>query len=150
MISIVTYGALKLSVLFLFRRIFIGALFSKVSLLALSIVLAWTVAFFFATLFQCGTIPSRLWTSPRDVATYCSAYKYIQLGHATSDVATDLVVLTIPMPIIWRLHMTTRQKLGLLIVFMLGYMYGSEMVLLGNEFILTSVVLGLQLQLLLE
>ncbi|EED14508.1 conserved hypothetical protein [Talaromyces stipitatus ATCC 10500] len=122
MISIVAYGALKLSVLFLFRRIFIGPLFSKVSLLALAIVSAWTVAFFFATLFQCGTIPSRLWSSPRDVATYCSSYKYIQLGHATSDVATDLVVLTIPMPIIWRLHMTIRQKLGLLIVFMLGYM----------------------------
>ncbi|OKL55997.1 hypothetical protein UA08_08795 [Talaromyces atroroseus] len=122
MISIVAYGALKLSVLFLFRRIFIGPLFSKVSLLALVIVSAWTVAFFFATLFQCGTIPSRLWSSPRDVATYCSSYKYIQLGHATSDVATDIVVLTIPMPIIWRLHMTTRQKLGLLIVFMLGYM----------------------------
>lgn len=132
MISIVTYGALKLSVLFLFRRIFIGPLFSKVSLLALVIVSAWTVAFFFATLFQCGTIPSRLWSSPRDVATYCSSYKYIQLGHATSDVATDLVVLTIPMPIIWRLHMTRRQKLGLLIVFMLGYMYESEIVLFGN------------------
>jgi hypothetical protein len=123
MISIVTYGALKLSVLFLFRRIFVGPVFSKVSLLVLAIVSAWAVAFFFATLFQCGTVPSRLWSSPSDVATYCSSYKYIQLGHATSDVATDLVVLTIPMPIIWRLHMTRRQKLGLLVVFMLGYMY---------------------------
>lgn len=49
-------------------------------------------------------------------------------------------MLTIPMPIIWRLHMTTRQKLGLLIVFMLGYMYECEIVLLGNEVILTSTV----------
>ncbi|KAI9743050.1 MAG: hypothetical protein M1818_003345 [Claussenomyces sp. TS43310] len=121
MISIVAYGSLKLSVLLLFRRIFVGKVFKTVSILATIVVVLWTVAFFFATLFQCGSRPSWLWQSPKAVATHCSDYKYIQLGHATSDVATDLVVLAIPIPIIWKLHMSPPQKLALLVVFLLGY-----------------------------
>jgi hypothetical protein len=46
--------------------------------------------------------------------------------------------------------MTTRQKLGLLVVFMLGYMYECEMILLANEVSLAGVGLGLRQQLLLE
>ncbi|ESZ99047.1 hypothetical protein SBOR_0581 [Sclerotinia borealis F-4128] len=120
-ISIVTYGLLKLSVLILFRRIFIGKIFNIVSIIAMTIVVGWSVSFFFATIFQCGTKPSWLWSSPKAVATYCADYKYIQLGHATSDVATDLLVLFIPLPIIWKLQMTMSQKLSLMCVFVLGY-----------------------------
>lgn len=121
MIAIVTYGFLKLSVLLLFRRIFIGKIFNIVSIVAMVIVSAWMVSFFFATVFQCGIKPSWLWTSPKAVAMYCADYKFIQLGHATSDMVTDLLVLFIPVPIIWKLQMTASQKLSLIFVFMLGY-----------------------------
>ena len=123
MISIVTYGALKLSALLFFRRIFVGNLFNLVSIAATILVVGWAVAFFFATLFQCGRDPAWLWTSTKDVMVHCSDYKYIQLGYATSDVATDLVVLAIPLPIIWKLHMSVAQKLRLTFTFLLGYMY---------------------------
>lgn len=123
MVAIATYGCLKLSVLFLFRRIFLGKTFSITSIIVTVIVSLWAVSFFFATLFQCGKRPSYLWESPKALAQHCGDYKYIQLGHATSDVATDLLVLGIPIPIIWKLHMSAQQRIGLLFVFLLGYMY---------------------------
>jgi hypothetical protein len=122
-VAIVTYGCLKLSVLFLFRRIFVGNVFNVTSIIATVIVSMWAVSFFFATMFQCGKQPSYIWASPQSVAEHCADYKYIQLGHASSDVATDLIVLAIPIPIIWKLHMSAAQRIALLFVFLLGYMY---------------------------
>ena len=91
------------------------------------IVATWMTAFFFAQVFQCGDNPTLFWTSSKVLAEYCGRYKEIQLGHAVSDVIVDLIILTIPIPIIWKLQMSLSQKSGLLVVSILGYMYVSKL-----------------------
>ena len=120
MFGIATYGTLKLSVLLLYRRIFVGRMFQRVSLAMVVLVALWVTAFFFGTLFQCGRRPEWFWQSSAAVKEHCFHYKYIQLGHASSDVATDLMVLALPVPPIWKLHMSMVQKISLTFTFLLG------------------------------
>ena len=121
--SIVAYGTIKLGVLLLFRRIFVGKIFRIVSISMLAFVSLWTITFFFANTFECGQRPAWLWGTPETLINHCSDYKNIMLAHAVSDMVIDLIVLTIPLPIIWKLHMSTADKVGLSFVFVLGYMY---------------------------
>ncbi|QSZ35672.1 hypothetical protein DSL72_006794 [Monilinia vaccinii-corymbosi] len=120
LLIVVALGALKLSVLMLYRRIFIGKTFNTISIILCITIVAWTVSFFFATLFECGRDFGLLWQSLKTFRQDCGKYKYIQLGHAASDVATDLLVLALPLPVIWKLHMTKDRKIGLSFIFMLG------------------------------
>lgn len=92
------------------------------SLGALILVIAWTVSFFFATIFECGRDMSLLWQSLKTFKENCGIYKYVQLGHAGSDVITDILVLSIPVPIIMKLHMDPGRKISLVFIFLLGAM----------------------------
>lgn len=108
-----------------YRRIFmIGDRFKKASLAILVLITVWTVAFFFATLFECnGRNLDLLWKSIQTFKEVCYKYKNIQLAHCVSDVATDLIVLSLPLPEIWRLRTTIRQKIGLSLIFLIGFLY---------------------------
>ena len=39
------------------------------------------------------------------------------------NMATDLIIILLPMPMVWRLQMATRKKIELTITFALGFMY---------------------------
>lgn len=126
-LSTIVYGTLKLSVLFLYRRLFHSEKFEIISLSAIALIIVWCVAFVFASLFQCGNNPSWLWAGTNAAMEHCGPYKHIQLGQAVSDVVTGLLVLIIPVPIVWKLHMSLAQKTGMMIVFLLGYLYVEEL-----------------------
>ena len=117
-----TFGAIKLSVLFLYQRIFLGKIFRIYSIAMCCIIASWSLAFFFAFAFQCGTHPEYWWTSIETITKYCDNDKWSDLGFAVSDVATDLMVLVTPLPIIWRLQMLPAEKIGLSVIFLLGLM----------------------------
>lgn len=42
---------------------------------------------------------------------------------SSCNMATDLILILLPMPMIWGLQMATRRKIGLTIIFALGLMY---------------------------
>ena len=115
-----TYGLIKLSVLFMYRRLFFGRVFRWYSMAVLLLIASWAIAFFFAFAFQCGTHPQYWWTSVSTIQKYCDDDAISTLVFAVTDVFTDLVVLATPIPIIWKLQMTNTNKLGLSLIFMLG------------------------------
>ena len=43
-----------------------------------------------------------------------------KIGFVISDVLTDVMILIIPLPIVWKLQMSTKNKVGLSGVFLLG------------------------------
>ncbi|OTB02915.1 hypothetical protein M426DRAFT_322160 [Hypoxylon sp. CI-4A] len=121
LLTCIALGTLKGGVVMFYRRIFISTWFRRASLAILIIIAAWTVAFFFATLFECnGKNLDNLWKSIQTFKTVCYKYKEIQLGHCISDVATDLIVLSMPLPDIWKLRTTVRQKVLLSLIFLIG------------------------------
>ena len=63
----------------------------------ITIVVIWTVSFFFANMLQCYPI-SVNWTGLAGSADTCIDENMMYLGQAFSDVITDLMILTMPIP----------------------------------------------------
>ncbi|KAI1346045.1 hypothetical protein F5Y01DRAFT_298824 [Xylaria sp. FL0043] len=121
-LTILALGTLKSSVVMFYRRIFVGDKFRRISSIILLLIILWTTAFFFATVFECNRHNLNLiWKSIKTFLGQCQKYKTIQLAHCASDVLTDLVVLSLPMPSIWRLNMAVRRKVLLSVIFFIGF-----------------------------
>ena len=94
-------GFIKLSALFLYRRIFVvnkKTLFDiaiKVSIVVCSL---WMVAFFFATLVGCGTHFDYPWRSLFYISM-CNTNKRLD-ALMISDLATDIIVWLLPIPVV--------------------------------------------------
>lgn len=82
--------------------------------------LSWGIAFTFAYLFQCRPV-ERFWTQQqgkRDGCIDIAMHDY----YAVAAIITDLVVLVLPWPVVWKSNMRTTQKVAVLSIFGLGAM----------------------------
>ena len=119
-----TFGVIKTSVLLFYRRLFaIDATFRRCTLALCIIVFLWTLSFFFAFTFQCGSHISYYWTSVALIEKYCVDTTALELGFAISDVITDIMILAVPQPILWRLKVSKVQRVALCGIFGLGLGY---------------------------
>jgi hypothetical protein len=124
LLTVIALGALKLGVVMFYRRIFVSDWFKKLSLGVAIVIALWTVAFFFATVLECkGHNLDLIWKSIATFKQECYMYKDVQIGHCISDVITDLIVLSLPLPEIWKLNMTVRQKVVVSLIFLIGLLY---------------------------
>lgn len=119
--EIFALGTMKLSVIFFYRRVFRGQTFDFYSKTMIALVGVWITAFFLATLFECGTRVQYMWTDILDVSTQCTNSVMYHNAYAISDLITEVMILAMPIPIIWRLQMSLSQKLAVSIVFALGF-----------------------------
>ncbi|KAI8960490.1 hypothetical protein F5Y11DRAFT_367390 [Daldinia sp. FL1419] len=116
-ISTIGLGFVKLSILVFYMGIFLGKMFGIVSKVVLGLVICWTVSFFFANLFTCYPI------TPFIEAFYhnkCVEGLSLWYSVAISDIIMDVVILTMPIPMVLKLHLPWTQKLGVLAMFLLG------------------------------
>lgn len=142
MIQDLSFGLAKLSILIFYRRIIPTQKFDIVNKTLAVLVVLWSVGFFFAYLFRCGTQFWALWAPLHYVLEYC--YDSTSMFHAMaiSDVITDFFILSLPFfwvsclicssrqrrwglpvanfPQILRLNMTLGKRLGVSGVFLLG------------------------------
>lgn len=114
------FGTAKLSVLFFYRRIFRGEIFNILSIGMIVVVVIWTLGFFFAILFRCGTQFWALWAPLKFLLANCYSSTPMFQAFSISDVITDVFILA--MPIYWtsRLQMTLSKKFAVCGVFLLG------------------------------
>ena len=95
-------GCIKLSFIFLYRRIFnVGtrnAVFNIVSLVSLVLMGVWMLGFFLAVLLICPGHVNAYWASPMVRAKYCWTTTKFLYALSWSDVGTDLIVLLMPVP----------------------------------------------------
>ncbi|MCJ1356783.1 MAG: hypothetical protein MMC33_006779 [Icmadophila ericetorum] len=124
MTSILALGCIKLSFLFFYRRIFCKTNkrdFTNIfTMVMICIIILWTIGFFFAHLFACGTNFSAWWGAPIELITRCVKTEKLLEALAISDFLTDAIIVVIPLPLVWRLHLTTPRKLAVSAVFLLG------------------------------
>lgn len=122
-VSVFCIGLIKLSVIFLYRRLFtVSRWFNLYSNILIVLTLAWTIAFVIGNIFHCGTHPAAAWTNARLHVKYCDDSDASQAALATTDLALDLMIIVAPMPIIWRMRLTLAEKLQVSGVFALGFM----------------------------
>ena len=73
---------------------------------------------FFADIFQAWPLAANWDTDVKMIHT--TNRRQLFLANAGFNIATDAILLVLPMFIIWKLHMNWPQKLGLSLVFCLG------------------------------
>ena len=94
------FGAIKLSVLFFYRRIFRGKWFDIATKSMIAIVTIWTFGFFFTIMFECRLKFWAFWSTLDNLLTYCVDDVLFQKVLSISDVITDGLILSIPLPIV--------------------------------------------------
>ena len=83
----------------------------------LSVAGFWTVL---SSIFFCRPI-SKFWNVnyPEDKG-YCLPKQATWYFNAAFQIASDVVILIMPMPLLWKLHLPWRQKSGIMLVFGVG------------------------------
>lgn len=119
-LSIFTIGFAKLSILFFYRRIFVVSRLRTVLNAYIWVVIAWVLAFGLSTIFECHPI-SAAWTE-LESDKYFKCINLIKYFNALSisDALTDLIIMILPIPVIWRMQMPLRQKIAVVAVFIGG------------------------------
>ncbi|KAI1395722.1 hypothetical protein F4819DRAFT_477547 [Hypoxylon fuscum] len=138
-------GCLKTSFLFFYMRVF--AIQKKSAIFrfltgCITFVVLWALAFFFATLFECGHNFELIWGSQREFKMWCSDTSLLVRILCFIDFITDLVIILIPVPLVLRLKLSTGKKIGVCSLFFLGggTVVASllRLIMMEGNFILTS------------
>lgn len=66
----------------------------------IGIVTAWSLTFFFATVFQCGLNWSRNWAPIGIFLTQCSNTLDMLSVFTATDIVTDLMIIAMPIPMV--------------------------------------------------
>ena len=103
-LTVAAYGCIKLSVLFFYRRLFVNGTsrtFDYITKVAIGVIAAWTLAFFFSQLFRCGPHLGKNWGPLIYYQSCLDGFKYDN-GLFISDLITDILVICLPIPIVNR------------------------------------------------
>lgn len=110
---------IKLSVLLFYVRVFRPVRTYRIAFWTVgAMIIGWCIAINFLALLAC--IPIRKAWTPT-VPGHCLRTHSTFLGATISNIVIDVIVLILPMPMIYRLHIGTIRKIGLVAVFAAGY-----------------------------
>ncbi|KAK3693445.1 integral membrane protein [Podospora appendiculata] len=112
-----TINLTKTSILILYLRIFVQRWFRIICYTLLGIILAYMVATFCSSVFQCTPIP-RAWD--KSIPGTCISITTNWYANAGFSIATDILILGLPMYPINASHLPRTQKIALMVVFALG------------------------------
>ncbi|KAI9807243.1 MAG: hypothetical protein M1825_005961 [Sarcosagium campestre] len=107
----------KISILLLYRRVFVGPWIRKGSLVLIWFLVAFTITLVGKDVFAC--IPLHKQWEP-SVPGYCINLRATYYWASAIFLLTDIMVLVMPMPLVWQLQISKKQKIGLSLIFGLG------------------------------
>lgn len=109
--------AIKSSILLLYRRLFPGRHFHIVLWCVGGFVLSYSFAQSVVEVFECSPVNS-LWNP--QVKGKCINLSAELVASSVLNVVTDVFILVLPLPILWRLQISMERKLQLIGIFSLG------------------------------
>jgi hypothetical protein len=116
----ISLQATKISLLLFYVRIFHHiAWFKKVSYATILFLLVYLVATTIVSVLQCRPI-EKAWIREEGYPGQCISVLDFFVFNGAVAVATDLIVLALPLPLVWGLQLPFSQKLSLLPVFGIG------------------------------
>ena len=114
-------GTIKLSVLFLYLRLFSVGNWMRYSVYACFILVAGAVISGMLSL-MLGCRPVKMMYQWGNEGGTCIDIPTHVLAVSIINMITDFVILILPIPTIWLLHLPTRQKLAVMMVFSIGFL----------------------------
>ena len=100
LIQVLALGLVKLSILFFYRRVFRGRAFNIANWVLIGTVTAWATTFFIAIVAGCGTSIAARFQTLGALKKECVNTFAIEVALAVTDVAVDLVMLIMPIPLV--------------------------------------------------
>ncbi|KAF3314586.1 hypothetical protein TWF173_004670 [Orbilia oligospora] len=120
LIYCVTVTLTKLSILMFYLRLFPSGFFRKLTYVTIFLVIASGVIYFVMVIFYC--VPIRAYWQPFDLPdAKCLSDGYALVSNAAVNIALDSWLWIMPLPVVCKVHLPTRQRLGLIGVFALGF-----------------------------
>ncbi|KAI4252134.1 MAG: hypothetical protein LQ352_004456 [Teloschistes flavicans] len=120
--TVLTFGFTKLAVLFFYQRLFQGRWVQMGIWIMVGVTFVWTVGFFFSELLQCVPISANWKGFGYDPAACGVNANIMIMAQTWSDIATNVVILLLPIHSIWALQMPPRRKLAVCGIFLLGFL----------------------------
>ncbi|KAH8602063.1 hypothetical protein B0O99DRAFT_680211 [Bisporella sp. PMI_857] len=122
MVSECTYAVsialTKISILLMYCRVFPVKSMKKGAAILGCLTIAWAIATLVPSIFQCTPI-KKAWLPTLPYGN-CINLKAWFIGSAAPNILTDIAILMLPIPQIWKLHMSVSKKISITIVFLLG------------------------------
>ncbi|KAL9135281.1 MAG: hypothetical protein Q9175_003530 [Cornicularia normoerica] len=119
-----TTATIKISLLLLYYRLFSPSRRFRMAVYATAvIVVAWWIAVLFADIFQC--VPVQAFWDFRvnnHKTARCMDTVTFSIGTGVSNLVTDIMVLSLPLPMVWSLRTNQMQKITLTGIFLLGFL----------------------------
>lgn len=110
-------GFIKVSVLALYKRLGDRKL-SRVSLIMMGVICCQAGANVLACIFQCTPVQAAYDTSITDKK--CVDINAFYLANAAINIFTDILTYTLPIPLVLKLQMAPRKKMGVALILCLG------------------------------
>lgn len=109
----------KLSILLMYYRIFRFPFFKTWAYIIGIFIILWVICITFLFIFICVPV-QKLWYP--QIPGRCIDQVATWVANAVSTIATDVAILLLPIPQIWKLQLRTSEKIAVLIAFSLGFL----------------------------
>lgn len=117
LIYVTTPPTIKLCILLMYRRLFPTRHFTRAVYVLGSVLVIWWIVSFVMGIVNC--LPIQGFWDPTLTPT-CINFENYSIGYAVVNIATDVIILTLPIRVVWRLQLPVGQKVGLTFIFLLG------------------------------
>lgn len=120
-LQVITTTFIKITILILYQRTFTTRSFQNAVWIVGAIVIANSIGVFVSVCCYCTPI-AHFW-DPLRVPGHCINEVVATTMFSLTLMITDLIIYVMPMPIIWKLKMTTRRRIEITLVFVIGLLY---------------------------
>lgn len=120
----------KLSFLLMYYRIFRVPYFKRWAYIIGAFVIIWVITITFVFIFICVPV-QKLWYP--QLPGRCVNQVGTWIANAASTILTDLAILILPIPQVWKLQLQKSQKIALTFAFGLGFLYVLSFLFLSHS-----------------
>ncbi|UPX18617.1 uncharacterized protein EKO05_0008911 [Ascochyta rabiei] len=114
---VITLGLVKVSLIAFYLQVFLDRRFRVFCYVFLGYIVISTLVIQFLTIFACTPVQS-FWD--RDIKGKCLDVGAIGFANSANAILQDLIILVMPMPSLFRLHMNNWRKLAVTFMFAVG------------------------------
>jgi hypothetical protein len=109
----------KLGILLMYYRIFHFPYFKTMAYVIGAFIIAWVITITFLFIFICVPV-EKLWYP--DLPGHCIDQVGTWIANAACTILSDIAILILPIPQVWKLHLKRSEKVGAMFAFCLGFL----------------------------
>ena len=112
-------STIKLSVLLFYLRVFVGQRFRLITKIVAGVVVVYTLANVLLLVLICRPFAANY---DMTVGGSCGDQPTAYISIGAYNIISDVVILCLPIPMVWRLKAKREMKIGLTLIFLVGLM----------------------------